>query len=330
MSTSSVGVQSKFALTLDTSYIGRLVSKEAIADGKLSSSELAGSAQGKALMAALQAQIASELGVDVSLVTVQGIQTKGTGRRLRATEALYEIASSFNWDVSASYFDTLHDDVPGAMDDSILSAAEMSLDQDGNALLQALQSQIAAEIGVDAALIGVHGVMAKPGAARRLQATTIFDVSTLEHKPIHFKARTSTSEVYTRPSMDEIAKMTKEERASIANLVIGKEGYGEIAFDVDGYHVSDVSGLDLNKILRWSGKPNQITNIALFSSGEDGDPASRKPAVGVGLNKPASLSVYFDKDWNEEKLATKLARMGAKLLSLDRASKTLKFQVNGF
>lgn len=275
---------------------------------------------------------------------MQGLKTKkSSGRRSLAAkhEALYEVGSGFNWDVSASFLQSLHDEVPGAVDDAMLSASELRRDTDGTVLLEALQSQVSAELGVDASLVNIHGIATRAvKGTTRLQATTLYDVSTLapalEEQEADGSARTvevggsaaeaeSEDAVYTRPSREELSQMSEAQLRAVKDFAIVKPGYGEVVFGVAGHRYSDVRGIDLERVLRWSGQAGEITNIALFA--KDG---SDKPAPGVGLNKPASVEVYFNKDWDEFRVAKRLSTMGAKLLSLSHEAKALKFEVAHF
>ena len=53
-----------FDVSVSSEYFNSLASPEALADGSLSAEELAADAEGAALVAALQQQIADQLGVD--------------------------------------------------------------------------------------------------------------------------------------------------------------------------------------------------------------------------------------------------------------------------
>jgi len=72
---------------MDDSYIKKLVSGSALDDGTLTNSEMSGDPQGQALLEALSRQIASELGVSQSEVTIHGLKItdkKSTRRSLEA------------------------------------------------------------------------------------------------------------------------------------------------------------------------------------------------------------------------------------------------------
>ena len=69
-----------FDVSVSSEYFNSLASPEALADGSLSAEELAADAEGAALVAALQQQIADQLGVDPDAVTITGANT-GSGRR---------------------------------------------------------------------------------------------------------------------------------------------------------------------------------------------------------------------------------------------------------
>ena len=77
----SLEVGSDFANTLvDTN-------PDAYADGILTPEELASDPDGQALMSALQAQLAENLGIDPSQIQIDGISTGGGGRRMLRSDA---------------------------------------------------------------------------------------------------------------------------------------------------------------------------------------------------------------------------------------------------
>jgi len=79
----SVGVGSSMALDASKTFVSSLSSKAAAADGTLTADELLKDPEGSALLKALQAQIASQLGVGTSSIIVQNIALNAaTGRRL--------------------------------------------------------------------------------------------------------------------------------------------------------------------------------------------------------------------------------------------------------
>jgi len=79
----SGGVGSKVSMSLDADYLKSLGSKDALSDGVLTTQELMADPQGAMLLKAMQEQIASELGVSATLVSIQGL--RNTGRRVQAT-----------------------------------------------------------------------------------------------------------------------------------------------------------------------------------------------------------------------------------------------------
>jgi hypothetical protein len=78
--------------------------------------------------------------------------------------------------------------------------------------------------------------------------------------------------VYTSPS--DFLLLSDEEKSRVHNFTIGKSGYGEIAFDVEGFDVTDVRELDLRGEIEFSGNPGSITNVDLYPD------ETTKPARG--------------------------------------------------
>jgi len=87
----NAGVGSKLSIRIDSDYMKGLTSAEALKDNLMTSSELAATDTGKVLLASLQRQIANELGVSASTVTIQGIKNTGSSsgrRRAQSTSKL--------------------------------------------------------------------------------------------------------------------------------------------------------------------------------------------------------------------------------------------------
>ena len=84
-------VGQSIALTTTTDFANALADTNpgAYADGILTPEELQSDPQGQALMAALQAQLAENLGIDQSQIQINGITTgaAATGRRLLRSDA---------------------------------------------------------------------------------------------------------------------------------------------------------------------------------------------------------------------------------------------------
>jgi len=81
-----VGFETSVSLKLSKSYVSSLGSTKASADGKLTAAELLKDPEGAALLASLQSQIASNLGVPAKYISITNIATKSvqSGRRLMA------------------------------------------------------------------------------------------------------------------------------------------------------------------------------------------------------------------------------------------------------
>jgi hypothetical protein len=84
MQSTETALGSKLKVNVDAKYLASLSNsvKGAADDGLLTSDELLQDPSGAALLKALQAQIASELGIAASLVSVHGLKTGTSGRRL--------------------------------------------------------------------------------------------------------------------------------------------------------------------------------------------------------------------------------------------------------
>ena len=73
--------------------------------------------------------------------------------------------------------------------------------------------------------------------------------------------------------------------ASVVGFTLGRPGFGEVAFDVAGFNVTDIRGLDLRGVLRWGGSAGRMTSVTLYPD------AATKPQRGTQLNKPATVTV---------------------------------------
>lgn len=168
------------------------------------------------------------------------------------------------------------------------------------------------------------------GSGRRLETSSYDVFSMLGSSEVMAKEDDAAyplvaSEVYTKPlSLDAMQGLSSIEKAKVGNFTIGVKGYGEISFDVDGYDTTDVRSLDLRDALSWSGKRGSRTNLGLYKD-------VVKPALGVALNKPATLTVYFDKDWSLSKIKSTVQRkIKGEFVSFDEVTKELKFRINHF
>jgi hypothetical protein len=69
---------------------------------------------------------------------------------------------------SPEYVNSLVNSAPGAMDDGVLTPEELQSDPEGQALMAALQQQIADSMGVDPSQVQIDG-MSVDSSGRRLQ-----------------------------------------------------------------------------------------------------------------------------------------------------------------
>jgi len=132
--------------------------------------------------------------------------------------------------------------------------------------------------------------------------------------------------VYTKPySVSELQSLTPEQKSAVGNFTIGKAGYGEISYNVAGSDVTDVRSLDLRQAFTWSGKKHRTTNLGMY---KDIEP---KPDVGTKLNKPATLKVYFNKDWTYTRIVNTFERrINGEFVDFDRDTKLLSFRISSF
>jgi len=132
--------------------------------------------------------------------------------------------------------------------------------------------------------------------------------------------------VYTKPySVSELQSLTPERLASVGNFTIGKSGFGEVAYDIEGSDVTDVRSLDLRQVFTWSGKKYRTTNLGMY---RNVDP---KPSVGTELNKPATLKVYFNKDWTYTRIVNTVERrIKGEFVEYNREDKLLTFRIPSF
>jgi nuclear pore complex protein Nup98-Nup96 len=90
---------------------------------------------------------------------------------------------------------------------------------------------------------------------------------------------------YSRPSMDQLRKMSRAELTKVKDFVVGRERIGEIHFN-PGNPV-DVSGVDLDKLF---GDIVQLNTRNATVYGES--TTVPKPARGTGLNVPSRISLF--------------------------------------
>ena len=82
--------------------------------------------------------------------------------------AMSSLGSSTQVELSTDFVNSLTDSMGGAMDDGVLTPEELQADPEGQALLAALQQQIADEAGVDPSQVSIEGLNVD-GSGRRLQ-----------------------------------------------------------------------------------------------------------------------------------------------------------------
>jgi nuclear pore complex protein Nup98-Nup96 len=87
-------------------------------------------------------------------------------------------------------------------------------------------------------------------------------------------------EYYMRPSKEEIENMNRQQRSKVSNFTVGREGIGEIRFEVP----VDLTNIPLDDI---------IDNIVQLSTRSATVYAisSKKPPMGKGLNVPSTISL---------------------------------------
>jgi len=151
--------------------------------------------------------------------------------------------------------------------------------------------------------------------------TSFFDAGLGERRSLSSDLSIKLPEgVYTEP-----ADLRSSAQDSVIDLVIGKEGYGQIKFDVAGFNVTDTSGIDLSEDLLFTGEEGKMTSVTLYPTQET------KPEQGTKLNKPATITVYFDKDWEESRVQELVeGQDDVEYVSFNRATKELTFRVQHF
>lgn len=78
------------------------------------------------------------------------------------------LGQSIDVSLSTDYVNSLSDSAAGAMDDGVLTPDELQSDPEGQAMLAALQQQIADQLGVDPSRVVIDGLNVD-GSGRRLQ-----------------------------------------------------------------------------------------------------------------------------------------------------------------
>jgi nuclear pore complex protein Nup98-Nup96 len=87
-------------------------------------------------------------------------------------------------------------------------------------------------------------------------------------------------EYYMRPSREEIENMNRQQRSKVTNFTVGRNGIGEVRFDVP----VDLNSIPLDDII---GNIVQLTirSATVYAV------TSKKPPMGKGLNVPSTISL---------------------------------------
>ncbi|MCD7471022.1 hypothetical protein HAX54_011285 [Datura stramonium] len=134
---------------------------------------------------------------------------------------------------------------------------------------------------------------------------------------------------FTEPCLSELAireLMSSGYCSKVENFTVGRFGYGFVKFSGE----TDVRGLDLDRIVKFSRH-----EVVVYEDEND------KPPVGMGLNKPAEVTLllqirsskHYDVDASREmveKLRLRTERQGARFISFDPSNGEWKFSVQHF
>lgn len=142
------------------------------------------------------------------------------------------------------------------------------------------------------------------------------------------------AEYYTEPTIQELAAREREDPgycSRVRDFVVGRHGYGSIMFPGE----TDVRGLELDSITQFNSN-----EVMVYMD------KTKKPPVGMGLNKPAVVTLlnvkYFDKKTGEQYtygpivekmknlLMKKTGEQGAEFLSYDAVTGVWKFALKNF
>ncbi|GJQ11668.1 hypothetical protein GpartN1_g3459.t1 [Galdieria partita] len=114
------------------------------------------------------------------------------------------------------------------------------------------------------------------------QASRLESVSKMDEKS---SAPTLTKPTYyTSPSIEELHKMRDEDLSHVHNFIVGRRNVGEIQWLGE----TDVRNLDLDRLVIIENR-----EVIVYPN------ESEKPEIGVGLNKPAKVSLH--KVWKTDK-----------------------------
>lgn len=134
---------------------------------------------------------------------------------------------------------------------------------------------------------------------------------------------------FTEPCLSELAireLMSSGYCSKVENFTVGRFGYGFVKFSGE----TDVRGLDLDQIVKFSRH-----EVVVYEDEND------KPPVGLGLNKPAEVTLllqirsskHYGMDASREmveKLRLRTERQGARFISFDPSNGEWKFFVQHF
>ncbi|XP_055825546.1 nuclear pore complex protein NUP96 isoform X3 [Solanum dulcamara] len=134
---------------------------------------------------------------------------------------------------------------------------------------------------------------------------------------------------FTDPCLSELAireLMSSGYCSKVENFTVGRFGYGFVKFSGE----TDVRGLDLDRIVKFSRH-----EVIVYEDEND------KPPVGMGLNKPAEVTLlleirsakHYDVDSSGEmveRLRLRTERQGARFISFDPSNGEWKFFVQHF
>ena len=136
-------------------------------------------------------------------------------------------------------------------------------------------------------------------------------------------------DVYVRPSIESVRALSESQRASLRTVSVGRDGFGEVSFDVSDFDWSAMltatTGTATERALRgalsWTGHKHKITNVELR-------PVSDATLASSIIRRPARISVYLDKPWGTDRVRRVVERRaGVSFLSYDRDTNSLKFRV---
>jgi hypothetical protein len=136
---------------------------------------------------------------------------------------------------------------------------------------------------------------------------------------------------YSIPDMATLQAMTDAEKSCVTDLIIGKEGYGEVQWRDQLNGVDLGAGVDLSgafvlrdNMVRWEGKVGRCTGVELWPGCDD------KPPIGVGLNRAAVVTLNFRKNFRRSQMARDVHAGGMSFVDYEPQSGRLQFVVDHF